>query len=107
MSGTRRRTRVLAEITVAHIKQLAIKLGFPASEDDVLTFLNEDGHAYAMWMHMMQAGEEFIKSELPGVFSKADPTQSMGSTVAAYSSCFPACRTATDGMSDLSRNLRI
>jgi hypothetical protein len=96
----------VAEITVAHIRQLAIKFGFPASEDDVLTFLNEDGHAYAMWMQMMQAGEEFIKNNLPGVSSKAGPAQAKGSAVGAYSSYFPIYRTATDGMSDLNKNLR-
>jgi hypothetical protein len=30
----------------------------------LLAFLNEQGRAFEMWKHMMQAGEEFIASSL-------------------------------------------
>jgi hypothetical protein len=107
MSGTRRRNRVVAEITLAHIRQLAIKFGCPAGEDHVLAFLNEDGHAYAMWMRMMEADEEFIKSNLPRVLSKADPKQLKESAVRADNCYFPTYRPIADGISDLNKNIRI
>jgi hypothetical protein len=100
----RRRDRVVAEITVAHIRQLAMRFGCPASEDHVLTFLNEDGHAYAQWMRMKQAGEEFIKSNLPRVLSKADSTKLTESAAPGRSYYFP---TTANGISDLKNNLRI
>jgi len=74
------------------------------SEDHVLTFLNEDGHAYAQWMRMKQAGEEFIKSNLPRVLSKADSTKLTESAAPGRSYYFP---TTANGISDLKNNLRI
>src|ERR1700758_1260786 len=56
MDGTRRRGKVVAEITLAHIRQLAFMFGWPVGEDHVLALLNLGGHAYGMWMRMMQAG---------------------------------------------------
>ena len=97
----------MAEITVAHIGQLATRFGCPASEDQVLSFLNEDGHAYALWMRMMQAGEEFIKSNLPRVFSKANATKLPESAAEVRSYHFPRFPTAANETSDLNNNLRI
>jgi hypothetical protein len=31
---------------------------------EVAAFLNQDGRAQSVWMHMMQAGEQYIKSSL-------------------------------------------
>ena len=107
MAGTRRRNRVVAEITVAHIRQLATRFGCPASEDQVLAFLNEDGHAYGLWMRMMQAGEEFIKSNLPRVFSKANATKLPESAAEARSYCFPSFPTAANEISHPLNHLRI
>lgn len=107
MAGTRRRNRVVAEITVAHIRQLATRFGCPASEDQVFSFLNEDGHAYALWMRMMQAGEEFIKSNLPRVFSKVNATELPEPAAGARSYHLPGFPTAANKISDLNNNLRI
>lgn len=107
MAGTHRRNRVVAEITLAHIRQLAATFGCPADEAHVLSFLNEDGYAYGMWMCMMQAGENFIKSNFPTVLSKSDSTRIKESTARADIRYFPTYPTMADGMSDLSKNLRI
>ena len=69
MDGIRSRNKVVAQVTLAHIRQLAFMFGYPISEDYVLAFLNVD-HVYGMWMRMVQAGEDFIKSNLPKVLSK-------------------------------------
>lgn len=97
----------MAEITVAHIRQLATRLGYSASEGKGLAFLNEDGHAYGLWMHMMQAGEEFIKSNLPRVFSKVNATELPEPAVEARSYHFPGFPSAANKISDLNNNLRI
>lgn len=58
------RERVTAEITVAHLVQFARETGGEISLQDAANFLNENGHAYEMWMQMMRAGEEFIKNNI-------------------------------------------
>ncbi len=58
------RERVTAEITVAHLVEFARETGDEISLQQAANFLNENGHAYEMWMHMMRAGEEFIKANL-------------------------------------------
>ena len=58
------RERVIAEITVAHLVEFAREAGGEISATQAEAFLNENGHAYEMWMQMMRAGEEFIKSHL-------------------------------------------
>ena len=58
------RARVTAEITTSHLVQFAREAGEQISTEQAEAFLNEDGHAYEMWMHMMRAGEEFIKSRV-------------------------------------------
>jgi hypothetical protein len=60
------REKVTAEITVAHMLQFARELGANLNAAEAATFLNEKGRAQAVWTHMMQAGEEFLKSNLAG-----------------------------------------
>ncbi len=58
------REKVTAEITLAHVQQFAAEAGSNMSAAEVAAFLNQQGRAQNMWMHMMQAGEEFIKATL-------------------------------------------
>ena len=58
------RERVTAEITVAHLVEFARETGDEMSASQAEAFLNENGHAYEMWMQMMRAGEDFIKSHM-------------------------------------------
>jgi len=51
---------VMAEITLSHLLRLATEQGCSVSREQALAFLNQEGHAYEMWKHMMQAGEDFI-----------------------------------------------
>jgi len=60
------REKVTAEITLAHMLQVARELGTNLDADEVAAFLNQKGRAQDMWMHMMQAGEAYIKSSLQG-----------------------------------------
>lgn len=106
MAGIRR-TRVVAEITPAYIRQLAIKSGCPVSEDHVLTFINQNGHAYEMWMRMMQAGEDFIMSNLPKVLSKGGPTRSNEASLKSETLYFPTYPTNPDARADVKNTLRI
>ena len=64
MTEKKKREKVVAEITLAHLKQYARELGRHLSQEEAIVFLNQDGRAYAMWKHMMHAGEEYIKSSL-------------------------------------------
>ena len=61
----KKRERVVAEITVAHLSEFAKVLGRSLSYEESVSFLNEEGRAYEMWKHMMHAGEEYIQSKLP------------------------------------------
>jgi hypothetical protein len=54
----------MAEITISYVLRLANEQGRSVSREQARVFLNEDGRAYDMWKHMMQAGEEFIASNL-------------------------------------------
>jgi hypothetical protein len=58
------REKVTAEITVAHVLQFARELGTKMNAAEVAAFLNQNGRAQSVWMHMMQAGEQYIKSSL-------------------------------------------
>jgi hypothetical protein len=64
MPDRKKREKVVAEITLAHLTRIAVESGRPLSDEQALDFLNQDGRAYAMWTRMMQAGEEYIKSTL-------------------------------------------
>lgn len=58
------REKVTAEITLAHLQHFADESGSHMSAEEVAAFLNQDGRAHGMWLHMMQAGEDYIKSIL-------------------------------------------
>ncbi len=58
------REKVTAEITLAHVLQFAREAGSNMSAAEIAAFLNQDGRAQSVWMHMMRAGEEYIKSSL-------------------------------------------
>ena len=58
------REKVTAEITLAHLQQFARELGTQMNAAELAAFLNEKGRANDVWMHMMQAGEDYIKSTL-------------------------------------------
>ena len=58
------REKVAAEITLTHVMHFAREAGSEMSTAEIAAFLNCDGRAHSMWMHMMQAGEEYIKSSL-------------------------------------------
>ena len=64
MTEKKKREKVVAEITLVHLTQYARDLGRNLTDQEALAFLNQDGRAYAMWKHMMHAGEEYIKSTL-------------------------------------------
>jgi hypothetical protein len=73
MTQKKKRDKVIAEITMAHLHQFAQELGRPMSLDEAITFLNQNGRAYAMWKHMMEAGEQYIKSALEHQQSRVVP----------------------------------
>ena len=62
------REKVTAEITVTHLQQFAQEVGTDLSATEVAQFLNQNGLAQDVWMHMMQAGEQYIKSNLKTKF---------------------------------------
>jgi hypothetical protein len=62
MPDRKPREKVVAEITVPYLKQVAAGIGL--SREDAMAFLNQEGRAYDMWKQMMRAGEEYIKSTL-------------------------------------------
>jgi hypothetical protein len=64
MTEKKRREKVIAEITAAHLSQFAGELGTVMTREEAIAFLNRDGRAYGMWKQMMQAGEEYIKNTL-------------------------------------------
>ncbi|HET7206655.1 MAG TPA: hypothetical protein VFI95_08750 [Terriglobales bacterium] len=64
MTEKKKREKVTAEITAAHLTEFANEIGTKLSMDEAVAFLNRDGRAYAMWKRMMQAGEEYIKLTL-------------------------------------------
>ena len=64
MTEKKKREKVVAEITAAHLAHLATDVGTPMTQEQAVAFLNRDGRAYAMWKHMMQAGEEYIRTML-------------------------------------------
>ena len=58
------RERVIAEITLSHLIRLGNEQGCPVSRQQGLAFLNQDGRAFEMWKHMVQAAEDFIACSL-------------------------------------------
>jgi hypothetical protein len=67
------REKVTAEITVTHLQQFAQEVGTNLSATEVAQFLNQNGLAQNVWMHMMQAGEQYIKSNLQTKFVAIPP----------------------------------
>jgi hypothetical protein len=64
MSEQRVRKRVVAEITLSYLIRLANEKGCPVTREQALAFLNQQGRAFEMWKHMMQAAKEFIAGNL-------------------------------------------
>jgi len=64
MTEKKKRRKVVAEISAAHLAQFAANIGSYLSREEAIAFLNNAGHAYEMWKCMMQAGEEYITSAL-------------------------------------------
>ena len=64
MPDKKPRERVVAEITLPYLTQVAAEAGRALSPEEALAFLNQEGRAYDMWKCMMQAGEDYIKSSL-------------------------------------------
>jgi tRNA nucleotidyltransferase (CCA-adding enzyme) len=62
MTEKKKREKVVAEITAAHLAHFASDVGTPMTQEEAIAFLNRDGRAYAMWKHMMQAGEDYIRT---------------------------------------------
>ena len=58
------REKVTAEITLSHVQGFAQEMGTDFTEEQLASFLNENGLAQGLWVHMMRAGEEYIKSSL-------------------------------------------
>jgi len=54
----------MAEITLPHVLRLANEHGCSVTQQQAAAFLNQEGHAYEMWKHMMRAGEEFVAASL-------------------------------------------
>ncbi len=48
--------------------RLGNEQGCPVSREQALAFLNQEGRAFEMWKHMMQAVEDFIACSLLQVF---------------------------------------
>ena len=88
MSEKKDRERVTAEITLSHLIRLGNEQGFPVSREQALAFLNQEGRAFEMWKHMMQAAEDFIACSLlrnslgsgghNGFASRPRPERSLG-----------------------------
>ncbi len=64
MNEKKDRERVTAEITLSHLIRLGNEQGCPVNREQALAFLNQDGRAFEMWKHMMQAAEDFIACSL-------------------------------------------
>ena len=58
------REKVTAEITLSHVQAFAKEMGTNFTEEQLVALLNENGLAQGLWVHMMRAGEEYIKSSL-------------------------------------------
>jgi hypothetical protein len=88
MSEKKDRERATAEITLSHLMRLGNEQGCLVSREQALAFLNQEGRAFEMWKHMMQAAEEFIACSLlrnslsagghNGFASRARPVRSLG-----------------------------
>ncbi len=64
MTEKKKRDKVVAEITAAHLAEYAGEIGRNMTQEEAISFLNKQGRAYEMWKHMMHAGEEYVKGAL-------------------------------------------
>jgi hypothetical protein len=64
MTEKKKREKVVAEITAAHLSEFAAEIGRTMNQEEAIAFLNSEGRAYEMWKRMMQAGEEYLRSTL-------------------------------------------
>jgi hypothetical protein len=64
MTEKKKREKVVAEISAAHVAELAGEIGRDMTHDEAILFLNKQGRAYEMWKHMMHAGEEYLKETI-------------------------------------------
>ena len=71
MTQKKKREKVVAEITTAHLIALMQEQGKSLDRQQAVNFLNEEGRAYLMWKQMMHAGESYIKT----VLEQAPPSQ--------------------------------
>jgi hypothetical protein len=44
--------------------RFAAEAGRAVTQEEAISFLNQQGRAHEMWKHMMQAGEEYVKHSL-------------------------------------------
>jgi hypothetical protein len=58
------RDKVTAEIGLVHVQAFAQEMGTSISAAEVAEFLSQAGVAQSLWIHMMRAGEQYIKSNL-------------------------------------------
>jgi len=58
------REKVTAEITLTHLQEIAQEVGAAFTAAETAAFLNQGGLAQGLWIHMMRAGEEYLKSSL-------------------------------------------
>jgi hypothetical protein len=58
------REKVTAEITLAHVQRFVREAGTDLTAAEVARFLNENGQAQSLWMHMMQAAEHYIQASV-------------------------------------------
>jgi len=76
----KKREKVVAEITAAHLIKLMQEHGRLLDQQQAFAFLNEGDRAYMLWKQMMHAGESYIKSVLARTSrASVDPSTS-GST---------------------------
>ena len=64
MNDKKLKERVVAEISVPYLVQVAAECGISLTREQAVDFLNRDGRAYDIWKHMMGAGEECIRQGL-------------------------------------------
>ena len=58
------RKKVVAEITLSHVTEFAAEIGRELGQDEAMVLLNRGELAQEMWVHMMQAAEQYIKAAL-------------------------------------------
>jgi hypothetical protein len=64
MLPKKKREKVVAEITTAHLIRLCQEQGGFLNQQQAVNFLNDGDRAYVMWKQMMYAGENYLKSAL-------------------------------------------